>query len=299
MGSVVAIDIGGTTIKSAVALRPASLAATSLSDVRRTPTPVGDPKALTDAVIDLVRSYGDDVDSIGVVMPGLLDVPNGRVRIAGNLRLQDAAIVEPLAAALRIPIAFDHDVRAGALAELHAGAARGLENAAFLAIGTGIAAAFVIDGEVRSSDGFMGEVGHQWVGIDAPCICGLRGCLEAVSSASGIARRYSERTGNATDAASIIASAASGDTVAAELWHDAVQGLVRASAMIANLLAPEAIIVGGGLALAGDALFEPLRTGLAASISFQRLPHIREATHGDDAGCLGAAIAALRQGGLS
>ena len=299
MGSVVAIDIGGTTIKSAAAPRPASLAETVLSDVRRTPTPVGDPSALIDAVIDLVRSYGDDVDSVGVVMPGLLDVPNGRVRIAGNLRLQDAPIVEPLAAALRIPIAFDHDVRAGALAELHVGAARGLGNAAFLAIGTGIAAAFVIDGEVRSSDGFMGEVGHQWVGIDAPCICGLSGCLEAVSSAAGIARRYQERTGESIDAPTVIARAQTGDNAATHIWHDALQGLVRASTMITNLLAPEGIIVGGGLALAGDALFDPLREGLAKSISFQRLPEIREATSGDDAGCLGAAIAALRQGGLT
>ena len=125
MGRVVAIDIGGTTIKSAVAVRPSTLASTTISDVRRTPTPVGNATALTDAVIALVRSYGDDVDAVGVVMPGLLDVPNGRVRIAGNLRLADAPIVEPLLSTLRLPIAFDHDVRAGALAELHAGAARG------------------------------------------------------------------------------------------------------------------------------------------------------------------------------
>lgn len=299
MGRVVAIDIGGTSIKSGLAERPTSLAATTLSDVRRTPTPVGDAAALVATVTDIVRSYGDGVDAVGVVMPGILDVANGRVRVAGNLQLVDEPIVEPLTSALGLPIAFDHDVRAGALAERHTGAAQGFANAAFLAIGTGIAAAFIIDGEVRASDGFMGEIGHQWVGIEVPCICGLSGCLEAVSSASAIARRYAERTGNEVDTGTIVARALEGDPAAAAVWQSAVQGLVRACAMVTNLLAPEAIIVGGGVARAGAALLDPLQSGLAASISFQRLPVIREATHGDDAGCLGAAIAALRQGGLT
>lgn len=298
MGRVVALDIGGTSIKSAVAITPPSIDAVMLGDVRRTPTPIGDADALTNTVIEIVRSYGDPVDAVGVVMPGLLDVDHGRVRIAGNLRLQDASIVQPIQTALGIPVHFGHDVRAGALAELHAGAVRGHANAAFLAIGTGIAAAFIIDGEVRSSDGFMGEIGHQWVGLDEPCICGLRGCLETVSSAAAIAQRYNALTGDDVDAEIVARRAQADDTVAAEVWRDAITGLARAATMITNLLAPEVIVIGGGLARAGAWLLEPLRTQLAASISFQRMPELREATHGDDAGCLGAAIAALREGGL-
>ena len=298
MGRVVAVDIGGTSIKSSVAITPPSIDAITLGDVRRTPTPIGDAESLTNAVIDIVRSHGEPVDAVGVVMPGLLDVERGRVRIAGNLRLQDAAIVEPIQTALGVPVHFGHDVRAGALAELHAGAARGYANAAFLAIGTGIAAAFIIDGEVRSSDGFMGEIGHQWVGFEDPCICGLRGCLEAVSSAAAIAQRYNARTGDDVDAEIIVRRAQADDAVAREVWSDAVTGLARAATMITNLLAPEVIVIGGGLGRAGTWLLEPLRAQLSESISFQRMPELREATHGDDAGCLGAAIAALREGGL-
>lgn len=299
MGSVVAIDIGGTTIKSAVALRPRSLAETTLTDVQRRRTPVGDARALIDAIVDIVHGHDREPEAVGIVMPGLLDVANGRVRVAGNLRLIDTPIVAPVRAALGVPIAFDHDVRAGALAELHSGAARGLRNAAVMPIGTGIAVAFIIDGEVRSADGFMGEIGHAWVGADEQCVCGLTGCLEAVSSAAAIARRYEHASGTAASAEKVIALAATGDVVAARVWQDAIDGLVRASATITSLLGPEAIVIGGGLSRAGDALLEPLRAGLSTHVSYQRIPEIRAAAHGDDAGCLGAAMAAFRSGGLA
>lgn len=296
MGRIVAIDIGGTTIKSAVAEVPASLAETVLGDVRRSPTPVGDVDALVQTVAQLVASYGS-VDAVGLVMPGVLDVAQGRVRAAGNLQLFDVPIVEPLRERLGLPVSFEHDVRAGALAELHVGAARGLRDAVFLPIGTGIAAAFIIDGEVRSSDGFMGEVGHAYVGPDELCVCGLRGCLEAVSSAAAIARRYAGAGGQG-DAAQVIALAAAGDAVASRIWNEAVSGLALACAWMANLLGPEAIILGGGLARAGDALFTPLRDALASRLSYQRRPELLRAVHGDDAGCLGAAVLALRERGV-
>lgn len=299
MASVVAVDVGGTTIKSATAEVPQSLAETRISEVHRTPTPIGSASALIDSVVGIVGSYGRDVSAVGLVMPGVLDVPHGRVRAAGNMQLFDAEIAGPVQAALGIPVSFEHDVRAGALAELHTGAARGLRDAAFMPIGTGIAAAFIIDGEVRSADGYMGEIGHAYVGPDEPCVCGLVGCLEAVSSAAAIARRYAALTGIECDSAAVIARATAGDEAAIAVWSSAISGLVRACAMMSNILGPEAIIIGGGLALTGERLFAPLREGLEKALSYQRVPQLLAAEHGDDAGCLGAAILALRDGGLS
>ncbi len=296
MARVVAIDIGGTTIKSALAEMPATLAETSIGAVRRDPTPVGDVDRLVRTVASLVESYGE-VDAVGLVMPGVLDVPQGRVQAAGNMQLFDVPIVEPLQALLDLPISFEHDVRAGAWAELYAGAARGRRDAAFLAIGTGIAAAFIIDGEVRSADGYMGEVGHAHVGPDELCVCGLHGCLEAVASAAAIARRFAAAGGEG-DAAVVIARAEQGDDDALRIWGEALDGLALACSWMANLLGLEAIIIGGGLARAGDALFAPLRTRLQASLSYQRLPLLIPAVHGDDAGCLGAAALALRSQGV-
>ncbi len=298
MGSVVAIDIGGTTMKSAIVSIPPTLAEARLAEVRRTPTPIGSARALVDAVVEIVHAYRTDIVGVGVVMPGVLDVTAGRVRAAGNMQLFDVPIVGPLEDALGLPVTFEHDVRAGAYAELHAGAARGLRDAIFMPIGTGIAAAFIIDGEVRSADGYMGEVGHAPVGPDVACVCGLRGCLEAVASAAALTRRYEQRTGSTESAAAIIARADSGDAVAAEIWDDALAGLRLACTWMTNLLGSEAIILGGGLSRAGAVLFDPLREGLEASVRYQRVPRLLPATHGDDAGCLGAAILALMARGI-
>lgn len=299
MGRVVAIDIGGTTIKSAVAAFPTSLANTKLLDIHRTPTPIGDAQALLDAVVHITRAYGTEVDAVGVVMPGILDVANGIVRIAGNLRLQNEPIVAPLQAALGIPVHFEHDGRAGALAEFKAGAARGLRDAAVITLGTGVSASFIIDGALRNGAGFMGEIGHAHVGPEVPCVCGLTGCLEAVSSASAIARRYQQRSGVECATPAVIARAGAGDAIAAEVWGEAIAGLVRASAWIASVLGSEAIILSGGLALAGESLFQPVREGLAEALQFQRIPSISAATQQADAGCLGAAIFALQGEGIS
>ena len=299
MGRVVAIDVGGTTIKSAVAALPASLADTRLADIHRTPTPIGDAQALLDAVVRITRAYGSDIEALGIVMPGILDIEQGSVRIAGNLRLQNEPIVSPLQAALDMPIHFEHDGRAGALAEFKAGAARGLRDAAVVTIGTGVSASFIIDGQLRNGTGFMGEIGHAQVGPEVLCVCGLSGCLEAISSASAIARRYQQRSGVECATPAVIARAEAGDDIAAEVWGDAVKGLVTASAWIANILGSEAIIISGGLALAGEALFQPMREGLANALKFQRIPSIISATHRADAGCLGAAILALQGVGLS
>ena len=302
MGTVVAIDIGGTTIKSSVVTVPDRLSATRLTGVRRTPTPKGDPtgRALLDAVARIVRSYGSDVDGVGVVIPGVLDVPGGKVRAAGNLQLFDVPIVAPLEAELGMSVNFEHDVRAGAIGELYAGAGIGLRDAAFLPIGTGIAAAFIIDGEVRSADGYMGEIGHAHVGPDDPCVCGRFGCLETIASAAAIARRYREASGDdKASAPAVIARAAEGDPHAQRVWNEALDGLGLACAWIANLLGSEAIILGGGLSRAGAALFAPLTARVTNSLGFQRVPRLIPATHGDDAGCLGAAILALRGKGIA
>lgn len=299
MTFVVAIDIGGTTIKSAVAPVTETLAAARITDVRRTPTPIGSAPDLIETVARIVRSYPQELVGVGVVMPGVLDVQAGRVRAAGNMQLFDEPIVAPLSMALGLPVTFEHDVRAGAHAELHTGAARGMRDAIFMPIGTGIAAAFIIDGEVRSADGYMGEVGHAPVGPDVACVCGLRGCLEAVASASALTRRYEARTGTRADAAEIIARAGAGDAAASDVWNDAITGLTRACTWMTDLLGSEAIILGGGLARAGATLLDPIRTALQASLSYQRLPRLIAATHGDDAGCLGAAILALRNGGIA
>jgi glucokinase len=136
-------------------------------------------------------------------------------------------------------------------------------------------------------------VGHADVGHDERCACGLTGCLEAVASAAGIARRYAARGGSGrVTAQEVAARARDDDPVASAVWHEAVTALATALAWLATLVAPEVVVVGGGLSAAGSQLLEPLARETAARLSFQRVPALVTAELGDQAGCIGAGLLA-------
>jgi glucokinase len=164
-----------------------------------------------------------------------------------------------------------------------------------VAIGTGIAAAYVVDGRVLSgAHGAAGEIGHVVVRPDGPpCGCGSAGCLEALASAAAVARRYSERTARQVSAERVGALAALGDPDAVAVWQETVDALADGLLTGIALFDPEIVVLGGGLAEAGDALLAPLRTGLKARLTFHREPVLEKAALGGEAGCLGAALLAI------
>jgi glucokinase len=125
------------------------------------------------------------------------------------------------------------------------------------------------------------------------CACGSRGCLEAVASAAAVGRRYAELAGTAASAADVAARAGAGDAAAGRVWREAVRALADGLLTAQALFDVEVMVVGGGLAEAGEALLEPLRTALHERITFHREPRLVRATLGDEAGCLGAALLAL------
>ena len=191
-------------------------------------------------------------------------------------------------------MAFGHDVTAGGLAEFRVGAGQGCTEAAFIPVGTGIAAALMLGGRIHRAHGLAGEVGHIDVGHSLKCGCGAVGCLEAISSAAAIARRYTERTGRpAAGAREVVDAARAGDEVAVAVVSDALDGLGHGIRTLLTLLGPEVIVLGGGLFTAADYVLEPVRDWLAANLTFQRMPELRIAKLGDEAGRLGAGILAL------
>ncbi|GLZ33243.1 glucokinase [Lentzea sp. NBRC 105346] len=292
---MVAVDVGGTDTKAALVTgTPTGVTAVKHSR-RSTPRPVG---PILDVVVDLVeelrRSSEHQVEAVGLVVPGVVDEANGVGVYAANLGWQDFPFTATLEERLGLPVAFGHDVRAGGLAELRLGAAKGLTDAVIMPIGTGIAGALVLDGKLYSGGGYAGEIGHVDVGHGEPCGCGQTGCVETVASSAAIARRYSVRTGKPVNGAAEVADLVRlGDQDAVVVWHEAVDALARGILVLATLLGPEAVVLGGGLALAGDLLIEPLRDRLDGLIAFQRRPELRLAALGDEAGCLGAALLAI------
>jgi glucokinase len=295
---VLAVDVGGTEIKAALLGTGSDSTLTVLARTRR-PTPrgidgTGTARAVVGAIGELAREFGEQhaIAAVGVVVPGV--VHDGVGVYSANLGWRNFPFHSTLIQALRLPIAFGHDVAAGGLAEQRMGAARGCRDVVVMPIGTGIAAALIMDGELRTSGGYAGEIGHVDVCHGELCGCGQTGCLEAMASSAAIARRYAARTGRpVAGGAEVVAAVGAGDPVAIEVWEAALDALARGIRVLASLVGPEVVVLGGGLAMAGERLVEPLATRLAELLPFQRMPELRLAELGDEAGSLGAGLLAL------
>ncbi|MDH6130726.1 glucokinase [Kitasatospora sp. MAA4] len=301
---VIALDVGGTAMKGALLdreLRP-------LLTMRR-PTPrAAGPDAVLDEIAATLTELARQaslrqltVRQAGVVVPGIVDEDLARAVYSANIGWRDLALAELLEQRTALPVVLGHDVRAGGYAEAVLGAARGARDVLFVAIGTGIAAAVISDGRPLRAGGYAGELGHLVVESDgAPCGCGARGCLETVASASAVAAAYTVRTGRAVEGADQVAALVEyGDPDARAVWQRAAGALAGALAVASTLLAPELIVLGGGLAEADDLLLEPVRAALAEQLTFQRRPRLVRAVLGDEAGCLGAGLHAWQAVGES
>ncbi len=292
MRYVAAIDVGGTFIKAALVSENLEIIEKSSTN-----TPKNDltGEATATAIAELVKSFESKhpVDAVGFAVPGAIDEVHGVVRWAGNLQWKNIPIRALVEKATHKPVAFKHDVRTGMVAEQRKGAAHGFNQSIFIPIGTGFAAAFVIDGEIRSSDGYAGEIGHVNVGGPRACVCGKSGCLEAISSALAISNNYREKSGKDLTSAEIVAAAEQGDATAQEVWNEAVHFIGVAIEMLITTLAPEVIVFGGGVSKAGNSLLAPLEKYLDDRLTFQRRPALRIAHFGSDAGTIGCALIAF------
>jgi glucokinase len=301
---VIGVDVGGTTIKAVLGVRgkgECGREVISVVEERRRPTPLpGDDMGarVVGAVVEVIETLRsrspNPVIGAGLVLPGIVDEVRGRAVESANLGLWDVAVRASVQDRVGLPIAFGHDVRAGGLAEARLGAAVGLHNVVFVPIGTGISAAIQIDGRIYTGSGYAGELGHVDIGHTERCACGRIGCLEAVASGAAIRRRYEERSGSrAGGAEDVIARSAAGDRHAVLVWGEALSALASALAWVFMVLAPEAVVLGGGLSEAGGALFAPLADQTKALLRFGRQPRLLRASLGYRSGCLGAALLAL------
>lgn len=293
---VVAFDVGGTDVKCCLVDSRGAVVETM-----RLAAPPPGPQAgesVVELVAAAVESFGErhpglEPTTVGLVVPGTVDEIKGVGVYSKNLLWSTFPFRERARSVIGLPVAFGHDTRAAGVAEFRLGAAAPFRDAVVVTIGTGIAAAVFVDGRLHTGGGYAGEVGHARVAAGPACGCGGQGCLEAVASASAIARRYSEETGRAvTGAKPVLERAVAGDPDAGRIWDSALDALALGLSHISVLLAPEAIIIGGGLAQAGALLFAPLERRLHELLVMHRKPALLPAAFGEDAGVIGAAILA-------
>ncbi|MER5460400.1 ROK family protein [Streptomyces sp. NPDC002668] len=300
MRHVIALDVGGTGMKAALV----GVDGTLLYEARRATGRERGPDAVVETILcfaEDLRAYGaehlgESAVAAGVAVPGIVDADRGIAVYAANLGWRDVPMRALLAGRLGgVPVALGHDVRTGGLAEGRIGAGKGADRFLFVPLGTGIAGAIGIAGTIEAgAHGYAGEIGHIVVRPEGPdCGCGQRGCLETLASASAVTRAWAAASGDPdADAADCAKAVESGDERAARVWRDAVDALAAGLVTAITLLDPRTLIIGGGLAEAGETLFTPLRAAVEERVTFQKLPAIVPAALGDTAGCLGAGLLA-------
>ena len=280
-----------------------------------TPATVDD---LVSAVVDMSRrllgTVEGDVELVaaGLGAPGLVDRA-GVLRYGPNLPgIVDAPLAELLADQLGVPVALDNDATCAAWAEHERGASKGKDHSLLVTLGTGIGGGITVKGELlRGADGFAGEPGHMVIDPNGPrCPCGRRGCWERFGSGSGLGRLAREAAEAGT--AKRLVELAGGDpaavrgehvTQAAEEGDDDAQRVLEqfgwwvavGIANLVNLLDSEIVVIGGGLAEAGDLLLDPVRAafaGLVMGADHRDSVPIVAAELGARAGAWGAALLA-------
>lgn len=291
------LDLGGTNLKWTVLAHADGAWGTIARD--QVPTRiVADPDDVPDAVVaqmgELARAAIDragPVASIGIGFPGLYDPLTGAARFLPNVPGPWAGhpVAAPVSAATGLPTSLINDARAFGLAELRMGAGRGASSMIGLTLGTGVGGVVVVNGEVVvGHDGTAGEIGHQTIDPDGPwCGCGNRGCVEAFARADQVAAAC----GTAT-AEEAVRAAQAGDARALRGLADVGRYLGIGIANMINALSPDVVVLGGGVAAAGELLFGPIRAEIARRATMTPLDRVTlvPAQLGIWAGACGAAI---------
>lgn len=296
MSYTVAIDVGGTSIRAAIADGTGRIRSR-----REAPTPPpGSPVACRAVLADLLTGLFPDApatpSAVGICVPGTLDPATGVMGYASNLGLTDAPIRAWVEELVDVPVSAHRDGVALAAAECTQGSAQGFRDALVIGLGTGVAAGSLVDGALRGiSRPRAGELGHAPGGVGAePCTCGGHGCAEAYVGAAAICRRYRQRTGQRRSAREVIAASVAGDVGAIAVVDDAVAALAHVVAGYVATMDPALVVLGGGLSQAGDVLLRPLRAQLAALLPWRPPPQVVASRFGADGGLVGAALLAMQ-----
>jgi glucokinase len=291
--SVIAVDIGGTTVKG-VAFGPEG----SVEARLKLPT-----FAVRDSAVDglrmvigrLVAAVGPDgprAAGIGIACAGLVDAQAGVVKRAVNLSWTQVRLRACLEDEFGLPVALENDARAAALGEQAVRDSREpVRNFVFIPIGTGVSAAVVADGRLlRGAIGAAGELGHiPVVPAGRLCACGQRGCVEAYASGPSILAHHRELGGTLGSTAEIAAGIAA-DRAAGRAWADAVDALASGIITLTAVVDPAVVVLGGGVARAGAALLDPLGRMLASRLTWRAAPALSLSVLGPRAGLIGAGL---------
>lgn len=303
----IGIDLGGTNIAVGIVDEQHHI----LEEIS---VPTGATRPYVDVIADMISAVEQalsaakltaaDCASIGIGSPGNCDSDRGVVVRAYNLGWFNVPICEILQRHFGIPVRISNDANVAALAEAVAGAALDCRNMVLITLGTGVGGGIIIDGKIYAGMRTAGaEMGHSLLVLDGePCSCGRNGCWEAYASVTALIRQGKQAAAEHPESLlagvkdmmgiDIFCCADRGDAIAQQVidrWCDYVAaGLTD----IVNTLAPEKILIGGGISKQGERILQPIRRYVADHCFGQHegaIPEIQCAMLGNDAGIIGAA----------
>ncbi|AMB98917.1 glucokinase [Aerococcus urinaehominis] len=315
---VIGIDLGGTSVKLAVVDSQRQVL-----DQWSIPTDVSDQgqHIVNDIVATIIDRLGqlnlslDEIKAIGMGSPGTIDHDLGQVKGAYNLNWQDSqpvrqAIQEGLGR--QLPVAIENDANVAAMGEQFLGAAKDCPDIIMVTLGTGVGGGVIVDGHLVVGMGAAGEVGHMFAQADGyQCTCGQTGCLETVASANGIARLAADlhkdwqgapsslaaayQAGQKVTSYDLVLAAQAGDDFADYALETSLTYLAHSLGQMASVTHPQVILIGGGVANAGQYLLDKLVPLFkqAAYPAIAESTQIAIAQLGSEAGVIGAASLAF------
>lgn len=299
---ILGLDIGGTNIKAGiVTIAGAGKASPDTSDFKSVPTELDN---LVEQIIGIAKSL--KADALGVGIAGL--VGNGIIYSSPNLSvINNLPLKDLLAKRLKVPVTVENDANMYAFGEWKYGAGKGTHNLLLLTLGTGVGGGIIADDKLYSGTGFAGEVGHTTIDPNGPaCSCGNYGCLETYVGSAHLENKAKQgiKLGIKTSLSKypeltpkvISEEAYKGDALARSIIESAGYYLGIGIANFCAVLDPEIVVIGGGVAKAGELLFNKIKETLTQRLFLlpfttkhgrKGLP-IVPANLGDKAGVLGS-----------
>lgn len=308
------IDLGGTNIVAGVVDEEYNIVAKASckTDVPRPEKEICD--SMAEVALEAIKNANitiDDVESIGIGVPGAVNPETGIIEYSANLFFHNWSVVEMMEERLNTKVKIENDANAAALGEYLAGSAKGARNAVAITLGTGVGGGIIIDGKIYSGSNFAGaELGHMVIVKGGKeCACGRQGCWEAYASATGLINLTKEKIltekpefsymlklcdddiSNVSGKTAFDAMAA-GDPIAKQVVEEYISYLATGIINIINIFQPDVLCVGGGVSNQGENLLAPLR----AIVERERYTKhndkqtvICQCSLGNDAGIIGAA----------
>lgn len=311
----IGIDLGGTNIAAALVDENGKIS-TKVSIPTRanegTQVVLDGLLKVVDMIFDESGIKPSDVKSVGIGVPGMMNVDTGVVYFSPNIPINNTDITSHIKAKYGLPVYINNDANCAALGEVAAGGAKGTQEAIFVTLGTGVGGGIVTGGKVYSGfNGVAGEIGHVVIKAGGrQCGCGRKGCWEAYASASGLiltTKEIMEKNKDSKmweivggDLSKVNGRTAfdamrAGDKAGQEAVDAYIQDLAYGVVDMINIFEPEVVCIGGGISNEGETLLVPLRKAVDAekyTAKSDAVPQtkITKALLGNDAGIVGAAL---------